>query len=71
MDTRDSKTPEEERDHVMGQRTPEDYDNPEPDEEQPEAQAPSHGLHRVLPLVIVVLGLLVAAMLIFSGGILD
>ncbi|MFY0989706.1 hypothetical protein [Halomonas sp. C05BenzN] len=69
MDTRESKTPEEERVHVMGQRTPEDYDNPEPDEEQPEAKQGPQGLQRVLPIVVVLLGLLIAAMLIFSGGV--
>jgi hypothetical protein len=68
MDTRESKTPEEELQHLKEVRQPEDFDHPEPDEDQPEAKRSSHGLHRVLPIAIVVLGLLVAAMLLFSGG---
>lgn len=68
MDTRESKTPEEELQHLKEVRQPEDYEHPEPDEEQPEAKASSHGLHRVLPIVIVLLGILAAAMLLLSGN---
>ncbi|GGX94052.1 hypothetical protein GCM10007160_21950 [Litchfieldella qijiaojingensis] len=53
MDTRDSKSREEEKRHVIGQRMPEDYEHPEPDEEQPEAQSPPTRLHRILPIIIV------------------
>lgn len=69
MDTRESQTPEEELEHLKEVNQPEDFDHPEPDAEQPEAQRPPGGLQRVLPIVIVVLGLLVAAMLIYSGGV--
>ncbi|MFG6157714.1 hypothetical protein ACGTNG_02785 [Halomonas sp. 1390] len=67
MDTRDSKTPEEELQHLKEVSQPEDYDQPEPDVEQSEAKSPPGGLHRVLPIVIVVIGLAVAAMLLLSG----
>ncbi len=68
MDTRESKTPEEELQHLKAVRQPEDFEHPEPDEDQPEAKSSPHGLHRVLPIVIVVLGILVAAMLLLSGN---
>ncbi|MDI5892517.1 hypothetical protein [Halomonas rhizosphaerae] len=68
MDTRESKTPEEELQHLKEVSQPEDFEHPEPDEEQPEAKQSSHGLHRVLPIVIVVLGILAAAMLLLSGN---
>ncbi|QTF92254.1 hypothetical protein, partial [Halomonas sp. BM-2019] len=62
MDTRESQTPEEERQHLKQVLQPEDFEHPEPDEEQPEAKAPpSKGMQRLLPIVIVVLGLVVAA----------
>ncbi|MBB3332503.1 hypothetical protein BDK63_003397 [Halomonas campaniensis] len=68
MDTRESQTPEEELQHLKEVRQPEDYEHPEPDETQPEARKPAGSMQRVLPIVIVVLGLLVAAMLIYSGS---
>lgn len=68
MDTRDSKTPEEELQHLKEVSQPEDFEHPEPDVDQPEARSPAGGLHRVLPLVIVLLGLAVAGMLLLSGG---
>ncbi|MDR9440387.1 MAG: hypothetical protein RI841_12985 [Halomonas sp.] len=68
MDTRDSKTPEEELQHLKEVSQPEDFDHPEPDVEQPEAKSSSNGLHRVLPIVIVVIGILAAAMLLLSGN---
>lgn len=68
MDTRDSKTPEEELQHLKEVSQPEDFEHPEPDEDQPEAKQSPHGLHRVLPIVIVVLGILAAAMLLLSGN---
>lgn len=51
MDTKESKTPEEEKKHVMGQRTPEDYEASEP-QRQPEAKEPPKGLYRLLPVVM-------------------
>ncbi|SDL18710.1 hypothetical protein SAMN05192555_10332 [Franzmannia pantelleriensis] len=52
MDTKESKTPEEEKEHVMGQRIPEDYDEAEP-QRQPEAKKPPTGMHRLLPVAVV------------------
>lgn len=69
MDTRESKTPEEELDHLKEVLEPEDPEDPDPDATQPEAQKPPpKTMKRMLPIVIVVLGLLVAAMLIYSGS---
>ncbi|MFC3282866.1 hypothetical protein [Litchfieldella rifensis] len=58
----DSKSREEEKRHMMDSRMPEDYEHPEPDEEQPEARNPPSHLHRILPIVIV---LVLVAGLIF------
>ncbi|MGJ7457846.1 hypothetical protein ACR80S_00885 [Halomonas sp. MA07-2] len=70
MDTRESQTPEEEREHFKEVLEPEDFKHPEPDEGQPEAKkATPKSMQRLLPIVIVVLGLLVAAMLIYSGSV--
>ncbi|PAU78525.1 hypothetical protein [Halomonas salipaludis] len=52
MDTKESKTPEEEKEHVMGQRIPEDYDEAEP-QRQPEAKKPPTGMHRLLPVAVI------------------
>ncbi|PWV79746.1 MULTISPECIES: hypothetical protein [Halomonas] len=69
MDTRESKTPEEELEHLKEVLEPEDFDDPEPDAKQPEAKKPPpKTMQRLLPIIIVVLGLLVAAMLIYSGS---
>lgn len=68
MDTRESKTPEEELDHLKNVSQPEDFDDPEPDVEQPEAKESPNGLHRLLPIVIVVVGILAAAFLLLSGN---
>lgn len=68
MDTRESKTPEEEVEHLKEVGQPEDYDQPEPDAEQPEAKEPPRGLHRLLPIVIVVVGVAAAALLLLSGN---
>ncbi len=67
MDTKESKTREEEKEHVLNQRLPEDYDNAEP-QRQPEAKKPAKGMHKMLPLVIIILGLLVAGFLILGAG---
>ena len=66
MDTEESKTQKEELEHLKEVKEPEDFEHPEPDARQPEAKAPAKGLQRVLPIVIVVLGILVAAMLFFG-----
>jgi hypothetical protein len=68
MDNRESKTPEEELQHLKEVSQPEDFDHPEPDANQPEAKQSSRGWQRVLPIVIVVLGVLVAGLLMFSGA---
>jgi hypothetical protein len=68
MDNRESKTPEEELQHLKEVSQPEDFDHPEPDANQPEAKQPSRGWQRVLPIVIVVVGVLVAGLLMFSGA---
>lgn len=67
-DNREDKTPEEELDHLQEVMRPEDFDNPEPDAKQPEAKQSAPGLRRVLPIVIVILGILVAGLLMLSGG---
>ncbi|AQU81595.1 MAG: hypothetical protein JJT87_03210 [Halomonas sp.] len=67
MDTRESKTREEEKEHVLNQRIPEDFENAEP-QRQPEAKKPPRGMHKLLPLVIIVLGIVVAGFLILGAG---
>ncbi|MBR2514319.1 MAG: hypothetical protein IKE45_09915 [Halomonas sp.] len=67
MDTRESKTREEEKEHVLNQRMPEDFENAEP-QRQPEAKKPSSGLHKLIPLVIIILGVIVAGYLILGVG---
>ncbi|MGE6608546.1 hypothetical protein ACQKE4_18840 [Halomonas sp. NPDC076908] len=67
MDTRESKTPEEEKEHVLHQRIPEDFDEAEP-QRQPEARKPPSGLLKLLPIVIIVLGVIVAGIVIMGIG---
>lgn len=67
MDTKESKTKEEEKEHVLNQRIPEDFDKAEP-QRQPEAKKPPSGLHKLLPAVIIGLGILVAAFVIMGMG---
>jgi hypothetical protein len=67
MDTRESKTREEEKEHVLNQRLPEDFDTAEP-QQQPEAKKPAKGMHKMLPLIIILLGLVVAGFLILGAG---
>ncbi|MYL22361.1 hypothetical protein [Vreelandella massiliensis] len=67
MDTRESKTPEEVKEHLRNELIPEDYETSEP-ESQPEAKTPSDGIHKVLPLIIIGVGILVVALLYFGGG---
>lgn len=68
MDTRESKTPEEELEHLKEVRQPEDFEHPEPDEEQPEAKSSAHGMQRVLFIVIAVIGIAAAALLYLGSG---
>ncbi|RAR60972.1 MULTISPECIES: hypothetical protein [Halomonadaceae] len=53
MDTRTSQSSEEELEHLKEVSQPEDFKHPEPDASQPEALEPAHGLHWVLPIVVV------------------
>ncbi|MCE8003122.1 hypothetical protein [Billgrantia ethanolica] len=48
MDTRESKTAQEEYEHLKEVRMPEDFEHLEPDEEQPEAKQPAKGWHWLL-----------------------
>lgn len=68
MDTRESKTPEEELEHLKGVRQPEDFEHPEPDAEQPEAKSSPQGMQRVLYIVIAVIGIAAAALLYLGSG---
>ncbi len=64
MDTRESKTPEEKKQHLREERLPEDFSNPEPDAEQPEAKRPPRGAHwLVLGVAILVAGFLLFVLL--------
>ncbi|GKW48576.1 hypothetical protein [Halomonas sp. NCCP-2165] len=65
MDTRESKTPEEERQHLKEVRQPEDFSNPEPDEDQPEARESAHGVHRVL-LIAILVGIIAVGFFLFG-----
>lgn len=69
MDMRESKTPEEELEHLREVKEPEDFAHPEPDADQPEAKSPAGGLPLILPIIIVAVCLLVVAMLLFGDGI--
>lgn len=52
MDTRTSKDSEEELQHFKEVSQPEDFNDPEPDANQPEAREPDQGLHWMLPVVV-------------------
>lgn len=51
----DDPKPEDELQHLKEVNQPEDFAHPEPDEAQREAREPAHGLHWMLPLVVVVI----------------
>ncbi|MFB9866395.1 hypothetical protein [Vreelandella sulfidaeris] len=65
MDTKESKTPEEKRDHIIGERIPEDFENSEP-HLQPEAKEPPSKMYKLLPLVIVVLGIILIGFIVLG-----
>ncbi|WP_458524404.1 hypothetical protein [Onishia taeanensis] len=67
MDTRTSQTPEEELQHFKEVSQPEDFEHPEPDEQQPEALEPDHGLHWVLPVVVAIVLVAGAAFVMLKG----
>ena len=66
MDTRESKTPEEELEHFKEVSQPEDYEHPEPDEDQPEAHESARGLPWLLPVLIVVVAAVVIGLLVIG-----
>lgn len=68
MDTKESKTPEEEKEHVMGVREPEHLAKKSEPQRQPEAKKPAGGMHKLLPIVIIGVGILIAALLLFGGA---
>lgn len=68
MDTRESKTPEEELEHFKEVSQPEDYAHPEPDEEQPEARRAPHGMFWLLVLIGAVAVLVIALLVVGIGG---
>lgn len=67
MDTRESKTREEEKQHLMNERYPQDDEEIE-SHHQPEAQESPKGMHKLIPIVIVVVGILLVGLLLFSGA---
>ncbi|MFW3614977.1 hypothetical protein [Billgrantia antri] len=64
MDTRESKTAEEKKQHLKEEKLPEEFAHPEPDAEQPEAKRPAKGWHwLVLGVAILVAGFLLFVLL--------
>ncbi|MBB3231216.1 hypothetical protein [Halomonas stenophila] len=66
MDTRESKTPEEELEHFKEVSQPEDFEHPEPDEDQPEAHQSPQRLTWVLPVLIVIVAVVVIGLLVIG-----
>lgn len=62
----DNRTPEEEKEHILSQRKPENFATSEP-HRQPEARRPPNGIHNVLPFVVAGV-LILAAVLILVGA---
>ncbi|WP_447553660.1 hypothetical protein [Vreelandella sp. EE22] len=63
MDTHESKTSEEKKAHVLGQRLPEKGPHT-PSHLEPEAGRSSQGLHKLIPIVMTLLAVLVALIII-------
>ncbi|MGQ4879233.1 hypothetical protein ACOJCM_11775 [Billgrantia sp. LNSP4103-1] len=64
MDTRESKTPEEKKQHLKDEKLPEDFSHPEPDAEQPEAKRSPKGSHwLVLGVAVLAAGFLLFVLL--------
>ena len=61
MDTKESKTPEEQKEHIIGERVPEDFESSKP-HLQPEAG----GMYKLLPLVIIILGVIVVSIIVLG-----
>ncbi|WP_111413483.1 hypothetical protein [Billgrantia lactosivorans] len=68
MDTRESKTPEEKKRHLMEERLPEDFAHPEPDADQPEAKRPASGEQWLVLGVALLAGIIVIALLLSRLG---
>ncbi|MDT8879439.1 hypothetical protein RSO68_08160 [Halomonas saccharevitans] len=68
MDTRDSKTPEEELQHLKEVSQPEDFEHPEPDAEQPEARQDAGGMSWLLLVLIGAVAAVVIGLLVFGLG---
>lgn len=69
MDTDESKTAREKKEHVLGQRLPE-KDPQTPAHLQPEARRSTRGLYRLLPIAtaLVVVGLALVIILGIASG---
>lgn len=65
MDTKESKTPEEEKQHIIGERVPEDFETSKP-HLQPEAKKSPSKMYKLLPLVIVILGIIVVSFIVLG-----
>ncbi|MCE8017802.1 hypothetical protein HOP62_17115 [Halomonas sp. MCCC 1A17488] len=64
MDTRESRTPEEKKQHLMEERLPEDFAHPQPDADQPEARRPAKGVHWLVLGVAILVGIVVITLLL-------
>ncbi|MFG6667060.1 hypothetical protein ACGK9R_08110 [Halomonas sp. HNIBRBA4712] len=69
MDTRESSTREEEKEHVLGQRDPEREPQP-PAHRQPEARRSPRGLYKLLPIIVAAISVTLALIIIVGivGG---
>ncbi len=65
MDTRESKTPEEQKQHILDERIPEDFETSQP-HLQPEAQKRPDGLYKLLPVVVIILGVIVVSIIVLG-----
>ncbi|MEH6640848.1 MULTISPECIES: hypothetical protein [Vreelandella] len=65
MDTKESKTPEEQKEHIIGERVPEDLESSKP-HLQPEAKKRPGGMYKLLPLVIIILGVIVVSIIVLG-----
>jgi hypothetical protein len=67
MDTRESKTPQEEYEHLKEVRMPEDFEHREPDAGQPEAKRPAKAWHWLVLGVAIATGLFLAYRLLSAA----
>lgn len=65
MDTKESKTAQEEYEHLREVRMPEDFEHPEPDEDQPEAKQSPQNLHWVLLVAALIAGAILIVTLVW------